>query len=202
MVWAAGDENSYQFIIQYIAHIFQHPAEKNPIVLQFYGNQGDGKSIISQTILGALLKRYHGVTNDIEEYLGRFNWRLCNKLLIVLDEIAYAQGWKWSNRLKAKFANERQKAEKKYMDAVDLMDYSRHILESNHKQSVKVEVGDRRYAVFEVSSCKNGDMAHFNRLRAISKDENALTHLFNFFQHIPITINFNDRSQIPQTEYR
>lgn len=40
LVWASGDDRSYNFILQYVAHIFQRPEQKNPTVLHFHGDQG------------------------------------------------------------------------------------------------------------------------------------------------------------------
>jgi hypothetical protein len=186
-VWAAGDEYCYRFILSYIADIVQHAERKNPVVLQIFGNQGDGKSITSQTVLGALFGRYHAVSSSLDEILGKFNARLCEKLLIVLDEVGYAQGWRYSNQLKSKFSNEKQRNEKKFFDAVEINDYSRHILESNHYNSVKAEIGDRRYCCLEVSPAYNGNTS-ISKVLLPSLRMRKLLHICSTFSIITQSI--------------
>jgi len=201
-VWANNNKESIQFIIQYLADIFQNPSRKNPTVLVIYGEQGTGKSIISQIVMGTLLGNYHGVCNNLDEFCGKFNSRLCKKLLIVLEEVSRASGYEFSNLLKSLITNPKKRMEKKGFDAIDINDYSRHIIETNNEFAIKVEKSDRRFACFEVINNYENKNERFQEIIKIIEDEECMTHLFNYFLFTPININFNDPNFIPKTEYK
>lgn len=195
-VWANDDDYCNKFITEYLADIFQNPSEKNPIVLQLYGDQGTGKSLISQTLMGALLGIYHGVCNNLKDFFGKSSsyLKIFQKLLIVWDECG---DYQYKNPLKIS-----NKIEKRVSRLIDINIYSRQIIEINTENFMKIEKSSIYCPLFQVSNIYRNNEQHFKEIVKITKDEDCLTHLFNYFLFTPRTINFKSSNSIPKTQYR
>lgn len=191
-----ASDNSYheKFITEYFADIIQNPGIKNPVNLFFHGKKKRyEKSIITQTLMGALFKNYHIVCQNLENYFNRYNEMFCNKLITVFNEISFEKYYKNNNLKKQMIMNN-----KIIFNSIEINNYSRNIFEVNYWKRLNIEVNDKRFASFKVSDFYINNTKHFQDIENITKDEDCLTHLFNYFLYYPLTIDFNNLEIIPQ----
>ena len=82
-----NDKKTYEYFIDWIAHIIQKPYKKTNIAMILYSNvKGIGKNCIVDGIC-KLIKGYSGHGETIEDITKNFNSHLVNKLFIYGDEI-------------------------------------------------------------------------------------------------------------------
>jgi len=136
------DSVQYDYLIRWIAHMFQKPWEKpgKGIVLQ--GEQGCGKTVIADTlgkILGSTYMKYEG-SGSLSK---RFNESQGGKILIFADEALEAD----SSILKSRITSSTVMIEPKHLPILTLPCYARVILGSNDNLPTRITEDDRRVMV-------------------------------------------------------
>ncbi|KAA6391784.1 MAG: hypothetical protein EZS28_012690 [Streblomastix strix] len=84
---AAGDERVYEYILNWIAWLIQNPGKKSRAAIVLQGRQGIGKNRFTD-VIAEITSRYccSNITN-IDEFTGRFNSVVENKMFAVLNEM-------------------------------------------------------------------------------------------------------------------
>jgi len=155
-VWARGDEQIAQWVIEWLMHIVAFPGQKVGTSIAIRGDPGDGKSIVCEQlmsqILGDMLLR---VANQ-KMILGDFNEALIGKLLTVLEEAAFAGDKATFDKMKELITGGKVLINPKFKAPITVDNYSRLIVISNHDHFLHLKLGDRRYTVLESSSAWRG----------------------------------------------
>ncbi|KAA6398679.1 MAG: hypothetical protein EZS28_005793 [Streblomastix strix] len=91
---AAGDERVYEYIVNWIAWMIQNPGKKSRAAIILQGRQAIGKNRFTD-VIAELTSLYScpNITN-IDEFIGRFNSVVENKMFAVLNEIMNYNGSK------------------------------------------------------------------------------------------------------------
>ena len=149
-VWVQGDDTAYQWVLEWFMHIIAHPGAKVSTSIAIRGEYGDGKSIVTEklmrTILGDMLLR---VANQ-KLILGDFNEAAIGKLLITLEEAAFAGDKAAFDRLKEQITGDKVVINPKFKAPVVVDNYARMLIVSNHAHFLHLKPGDRRYVVLEI----------------------------------------------------
>ncbi len=107
-VWANNNEESYRYIMSWLADLIQNPGRKCGVALVIRSTQGTGKQLIldwfGENILGDMWLYMPG----LKLVTGDFNAILAEKLLVNLDEVGDTTGPEDSaSRLKTMIASRR-----------------------------------------------------------------------------------------------
>lgn len=152
-------KEAYEYVLDWMASIFQRPEKKNFISLVFSSReQGSGKSVLGG-ILIELLKPY-SMEVGLEDLIGRFNEHLRNKLFMYIDENAFFQKRTVWNTLKKMITSSVQNIEEKNMSLLVAENYLRLMFSSNDEISVGLESSNRRYVTIK---CKEEKMPKAER---------------------------------------
>jgi hypothetical protein len=193
---------TYEYMLNWLAHLCQKPYKKIGVMIALMSShQGAGKNVfwdfVGNYIVG---KNHYMVLNDLDQLTGKFNSVLENKILTVCDEIGNFGGAHRSNdKLKNIITQGEQIIERKGFDSIRVNDYNNFVGLSNNDWPWKIECGDRRHLVLEVSNAKVGDTAYFKQLTACMTDECGL-HFYNMLLRRDIT-NWSPMD-IPMTEFK
>ena len=146
--FTAQDQRSVSFILDWIANSL---TGRNLTYLTTCGDMGIGKGI-----LGDILKALHGssnylLANDSILKTG-FNIAAKNKTCIYLDEISIKTSEEL-DRLKA-FVNNEMLYTAKGKDSVNEENYANLYISTNRPEEIKLEAGDRRFSVVELTEEK------------------------------------------------
>jgi len=95
-----GDEDSYNYLINYIAHALQLPEEKPGVMLILMGGQGIGKGTLGRIFQMIWTSTYLQVSN-IDAVTGNFNAALERSFIVFMDEALFVGDRKSSNELKS-----------------------------------------------------------------------------------------------------
>ena len=165
------DDASFQYLLKYVADIFQNPERKAGVCIIFNGGQGTGKDTFWDFI-GSLLAPYYYTTGRAEDNLyGRFNKISSCRLLIKLEEHPYDK--KYIDLLKNIITAEELSYQEKQEKCITLKDHARYVITTNHDIPVCIEETDRRFVIFTPSSKNVGVRDYFkNVISAIENPDN------------------------------
>jgi hypothetical protein len=175
---ALEDETNYNYLLSWVAHLLQKPGEKPGVAVVMRGGKGIGKGMFVTQILAKII----GTTNFIqvtnpEHITGKFNLHLFAKLLYFADEAFFAGDVRTGKVVDSLISEPLQMLEKKGLDAIQVVSYSRLIMATNEEWSVRASEDERRYFLLDVSSVEQQKADYFNELgRAIPAELPAFKH--------------------------
>jgi hypothetical protein len=164
-VIADGNPAVSEFLINWLAHLFQRPAEHPEVAVALRGGQGTGKSFFVKH-RGELVGRHFFPVSDPRHLYGNFNAPLQQALLVFADEAFAPEDKKSHGILKALVTEEHITIEQKGVDAFKARKFFRLILASNNSWVVPAEVDDRRFLMLDVSNARQRDYGYFTALEA------------------------------------
>ena len=140
-----------EYVINFLAHIVQRPAELTRTALVFKGSQGAGKGLLFNWFANKIIGQQYYYSTADPLNITLYNEHLNGKLLINLDEARAADTYASSSQLKNKITEPRITLTNKYVKPFEVENYGRYIFFSNQDNPVKIEDTDRRYVVFKTS---------------------------------------------------
>lgn len=175
VVLSNNNSEIYEYLLNWLAQLVQHPEIKPNIALLFKSEQGAGKNAFWEFVMTMIIgRRNAGITNDIEMLVGRFNVFLENKILTICDEIQnYGGMFKSNDKLKSLITQTENIIERKGMDVFKTLDYNRYVFLTNNDWPVRIERGDRRYLAIECCNVHVGKCDYFKRLFCAFTQENG-----------------------------
>lgn len=194
------DNALFDYVMHWLAHLVQNPAEKSGVALLFKGRQGCGKNIFWDFMSKVIGAKHWKLVKKIDEFLGRFNKGMEGRLLTVLDEISnYGGAYRSNDYLKSMITDNTIRIEPKGLEAYEVSDFSRYVFLSNNEWAVKVEASDRRYVCIECSNEKVSNFDYFEDLSNAMDFEGA-SSFFNHLANMNLT-GFNIR-KIPTSKLK
>lgn len=194
-VVCAGNEEAYQYLIQWMAHIIQKPDEKPSVAIVMKSVPGTGKGTTVKPLL-QILGQYAAHINGAGHISGRFNSILANKLLVFADEVTIHKPSE-ADRLKAIISEPTFNLERKGIDAEPMPNFARLIFASNSTQVLQAGIRERRYLVLEPSPEKAQSREYFDRLYSWLNDGGAAKLLWYLKG---VDLSGFDPQRAPQTD--
>lgn len=195
---ALGDTNKVEFILDFVAHRFQHPDIKAPHALYLYGRQGMGKGTLKEVLQGVFGKSAIKYAGKASAVTGVLNW---SSSFFIADEIKITKHSEFYNEIKA------YTVETELEDRILYANYGTYdipaqlILFSNHAPSF-LEEDDRRFFVAEwdigLDKTSVEYQQHFRDYYQWIESENGLAALAHHLQHRDLS-NYGLRSAPPMT---
>lgn len=198
-----------QYLIKYIAHMFQFPNERPDTIIIFKGWTGAGKDTF-YTILQRLLGMEHiGNVDNLDEIFGTFTNVLNNKICIFMNELEGNDTVKIQERLKAMVTKEYNTINNKNEKVIYQKNFIRYFGASNGMNPFNIQINDRRTKLiktgFELitrTSNKNkreDNVNFFNNLYECIENPKWLMCVYKYLMSIDLS-NFNVKTETLQTE--
>ena len=160
----AGDEKLYDYVIGWMAHAIQKPAELPGVALVLQGSPGTGKGHFAQ-YLGKIFGDHFQHLSNMDHLLGKFNHHLSSALVVFADEIVWGGNQREAGQLKAIITESRRMMEAKFKDPILVDNYARFIFATNDEWAVPTGPKERRYCVLELNESKAKDYAYFSAIK-------------------------------------
>lgn len=192
------DDDCYNYLVDYLAHIVQLPGERPDVCLIFKGTQGTGKNLFFELFGDNILGQQYRLTAENPDHvLGKFNLNH-NKLIVVLDEMKCSKAT--SEQLKALITAPTLNFEKKGVDGCPIRNMGRYFMFTNNDIPVKIEENDRRFVVFETSNKYLGSIntSYFKNLAECLSNPKKMRKFYNELMNKEITTDF--RKDRPKTQ--
>ena len=159
-----GNTEYYNYIIKWMAHLVQKPDKLSPVIV-LVGEQGTGKNTLVNA-LGTIFGQHYFPLDNIDQFLGRFNFHLKNAVLIHGNEAMWGGNKKQLGSLKSMVTEEFSTFEGKNKDSFTTRNFRHLILSSNEDWPVHLDRDDRRFLILQVSNKHKDDPKYFDPLRA------------------------------------
>lgn len=194
-----GDHEHFEWVLDWIAFMFQHPEQVAEVAVAFRGEKGTGKGTLGRALFK--LAGASGLHISSPGHLtGRFNSHLQNCVCLFADEAFWAGNKEGESVLKQLVTEPTLTYEGKGRDAVTGRNHVHIIMASNNDWVVPAGMdGERRFAVFNVNNKRKGDKAFFRALNRQIYEENGLAAML----HDMLTRDLGDRhprDSVPQTK--
>lgn len=194
----SGNEDHYQYLIQWMANAVQNPASPGYAAVVMKGAQGTGKSYAAR-VFGSLFGRHFMQVTDPKHLVGSFNAHLRDCCILLADEAFFAGDKKHESILKMIITEDMLVTEAKGIDAEQSNNCIHLIMSSNDHWVVPAGVGDRRFFVLSVDSGHKEDTIYFNAMIS-QMEKGGKEALLYYLKNLDIT-KFDVRV-IPKTTER
>ncbi len=160
---ASGNEAHFQWILGWMAQIFQQPTLKVGTSLVIQGEMGTGKTKIGE-VLAQLLGAHYLRAEREEHVTGKFNKHLASCLLLHADEAFFAGDQSGMSILRGMVTSDTTLLEPKGIDLYSVRNYMRLLITSHEEWVARVAMQERRFAVFKTGVTRMRDHAFFDAI--------------------------------------
>jgi len=174
------------YLIKYIAHLFQKPTQLPGIAILFQSEQGFGKDTLRQIIARLIGNKYVHETSDMESIFGSFNSSIANKLLVVLNEMEGKDGFGYKERMKALWTADIIELNEKNVKRWKQQNFMRAFIYSNNKRPIQIPYDDRRYVAYRASNVKPSK-EFFDSIYALMDEPEEQLGLYEYLMNIDLS---------------
>ena len=186
-----------EYLLDWMAHIFQKPHLKTNTMIILKGGEGIGKGVLMKILQGMIGDNYYYQTPDPQRDLfGNFNSIGKARLLINFDEGEKSQTDRFYEQLKNNITEETITSREKYQKAIKLKNYARYIMTTNNDNVIKISDTNRRFVGFECRHPRRDPKKIVNAM----KNDKALYLFYKFLMKRNID-NVDWENDFPKTAY-
>jgi len=186
-IWANGDEEIYEYLLNWISQIIQKPEKKTQTCVVLKSIEGVGKTIILELLGKIMGDSYFDTVTKMTDALGRFNKSLERKILVNFNETNWGGDKKMAGTFKSLITDNTIKIEGKGVESYTTDNLINCIITTNEEWIVQVSSKDRRFFLIECKDQKLNDEGIDKILKTPLQD------LANFFYNRDIS-KFNSRN--------
>ena len=144
-----SDQETFDYLIRYLAHMVQKPEEKPGIAIVLLGGQGTGKGVF-----GEMLRRIWPssvlLSSDVKRIVAGFNADLERAYAVFLDEALFVGDKASTERLKNLITELYVQIEQKYEPSRMIRSVHRFFAASNNRHIADIDSDDRRCFFIEL----------------------------------------------------
>ena len=156
-----GDCEKFEWLLDWIAHIFQFPGEKPGTAVVIYGAEGTGKNTLTKALSKLIYQANFTHMINPKHFMSNFNSYLLNSLVCVLNEAVWSGNHQEANLLKGLVTEDFISVEMKGIDSFNARNCARIIIMTNNTWAVPAGHQSRRYFVAEISDRRKNDIAYW-----------------------------------------
>lgn len=180
--WANGDDDLYDYVMEWFKRAWTIPWVKIGVVLLIYGKEGTGKSSLLDDFIIPFIYGHQLAASlqGIDQLNADFNGIAEDKLFLNCNELSSKEHIASStNKLKKFITDATMTIQKKYMDTYIADNYINFIFCTNYRVPLSLSEADRRYCCLETSDKFIGCQDYFKSLRLCFTQESA-NHFFTY----------------------
>ena len=205
-IWCNGNQEHFEWLIYcWFKPFFENPHILTGTAIVLWSEQGAGKNIIIDEFLIPFIFREEQSSSitGITKITQKHNTIIQDKIFCNVNELPRMdlKNRDMFDALKGLLTDKYITIEPKGIAAYKIPNFTRYIFCSNHKESLFIESGDRRFLCLEVSSKHKGDIEYFNNLVKVMNQETANMFFHYCLNYEPQTPNLNVR-KIPMTQLK
>eukprot|EP00798_Chlamydomonas_sp_ICE-L_P017360 gene17360-biopygen26297 len=176
-----NNQECTDYLLNWIAQIFQQPAQKTGVAILLKGEEGVGKNRATdllRAMVGA--DKFLQTATPSNTLYGRFNRQREGRFLIVVNESNGRDNFAANDVIKDMITCDQFECESKGVNAYTMQCFSRFIFTTNNDNCLRVNPDNRRYVIIETSSLLKGNTAYFNHLSALIDDAASRVAFYKF----------------------
>ena len=147
------NEKHFEYVLYWIAHIFQFPNVKPRVALVVKSEQGCGKGFFGSFLTDIIGLQYTFKTSNIEHIVGSFNAGIFNKLFVTLDDVGSLK-IDAVEKFKSPISEPTATIRQMHMSPFETPDYVRYIMFTNSDRFLVLTEEERRFFMTSSTSKK------------------------------------------------
>lgn len=160
-----GNEEYFQAVIKTLSQIIQNITYKVGACIINTGEQGCGKTLTFSTMASLLGIHASPNENEMDRLFGRFNSRLEDISLFVINEVGEAgERFPYAEKMKSAITESDITIERKGLDSYQTKQYANFIITTNSYCPIREQRGSRRYLYLESNNKYVGNKEYFSSL--------------------------------------
>lgn len=195
----------YEYVLDFLAHMFQYPEEKAGKFILFISYQGTGKGLLFQLLTNMLGNDKVFETAQAErDVFGSHNSGMLNSYLVNLEEINFLSTKGNEGVFKNIVTQQKMYINPKGKDLIEIKSYHRFIGSCNPEDGdipIKTCKGDRRNLLIRCSDETKGNIEYFNELKKLVNSKNLQKTFYDYLMNRKNVDVFISKP-IPETEYQ
>jgi hypothetical protein len=208
LIWNLCDQNQVMndYIIRFIAHMFQYPNKLPEEIVVFKSWTGTGKDTLVRTLQALMGTKYVAITEEPDHIFGQFNETLKSKICVFLNEMEGRQGINYQEKLKGHSTSSHNRVNAKFEKPLIEANKCRLFVNSNNENPVNVQMNDRRFVICQsgyglVANTKDPEQAatvkaFWNKYYKDLRDEDWIASLYHFLYN-EIDLSEWDSTKVP-----
>ncbi len=203
-ILCGNDEQSQDYIIKWLAQMFQYPAIKT-ICPTFISDEGSGKGTFLRFI-GSLMgqKKILETTTPSRDVWGAFNTLMASSFFVNLNEMCKKEAQDAEGQIKGLITDSNLTINKKNQDPFVIQSYHRFLITTNKSDPINTKKGDRRNFIIRSSDEKAErtpeNIEYFDNLAKLYGSLRTQRTVYDYLMGIPDMDKFHT-IPMPQTEY-
>ena len=176
------NEELFHWFMSWLADMVQRPGAKPKTAVALRGKPGAGKSVIAEYFC-KIFGPHSTTLSQQKDLTGQFNWHMANAVFVSVEEAFFSGDKSAKSRMKALITQETLDLEKKFVDRIELPNFSRFLITSNEKWAVPADPGDRRWFILDVDGKYANDKTHFEPIQKAKNGDGPaclLNYLLNY----------------------
>lgn len=156
-----GNRDAFEWLLDWMAALFQQPGRHAETAIVGIGKQGIGKNVWAKDVLARTFDGRHArVTTHIRQVLGEFNDILSGLCLLVLDEVGLTTERDY-NAMKGLITGDTIDINRKGISVSTERSMLHAVFLSNYEVPLKVASDDRRFAFYHFADTYQNDTTFF-----------------------------------------
>ena len=207
-VWCAGNQEHYDWLINcWFKPFFENPHILTGTAIVLWSEQGAGKNIVIDEFLIPFIfgETQSSSITGLSRITQKHNTIIQDKIFCNVNELprldVNGKNRDMFDAIKGLLTDKYITIEPKGIAAYKIPNYTRYIFCSNHKESLFIESGDRRFLCLEVSSKHKGDFEYFKTLKQSMTQSTANSFFKYCLEYQPQTEGLDTR-KIPMTNLK
>jgi hypothetical protein len=194
------DEKVYEFLLNWLANMFQYPSSPSIFVSLCSVAEGTGKSTLTQFISNMLGKdKSYESTNPEIDLFGTFNGHLADTVFINVNEVKRGDMNKFYEKLKSAINSPTCEVHNKGQKPYTILNTRHYMATTNIPDAIVYKEGSRRYMISYVSEELKGNADYFTNLYNLIENKAVQYSFYRFLMERPVPKKFIE-ADIPTTQ--
>ena len=174
------NKRSYDFLLELLSHAQQYPERKLGIMTCLVGPKGAGKTQLWNLIQGVFGEASCFETEHPDKDVwGDNNSCIMDKYWIRITEATRKKFAGVIGEMRTKVTDETIRVRALYGAADNVKSFHRYFLDTNYRDAIPDEHGERRFFIVDCSGSKVGDDAYFSRLVKAIKSQDGIRAFYD-----------------------
>jgi hypothetical protein len=191
----AGQKGHYDYLMGWLATMFQNPGEPGQVAVVLKGKLGTGKGVLGHAVR-QLLGQHAIHINSPKHLIGNFNAHLRDCVFLFADEAFFAGDKAAVGTLKSLITESVLTIEAKFKDVIQCKNRLHVLMASNNEWVVPAAKEERRFFVLDVADSRMQDKPYF---KAIAEEMKNGGHEAMLYDLLHLELDGFEVRDVPDT---
>lgn len=197
--FCSGHVELYQYVLKWMANIFQNPENPSRVALVVRGEEGCGKGSFSR-ILRKMIGDEHSTESTKTNFFTPHSTLMDSKLFLHLDEFNTSGNADHINELKNRITEENITLNPKGLPIYSINNFCNFLICSNDLTPVQRDGDSRRFCCIKVSEEHKGDYPYWENFNKALNDQVVLSAFYDYLMDEVNVEGFHFQTNMVKTE--